>query len=307
MKTDLTEKYKHLIGTVIPPGVLTLTEILDETSKDGAYSRMCLATCRCGRVIKRKLEQVLSGHVKSCGECGFKSARVSEACLKDLTGKTFGHLKVLSLDPNKRGNKRTAVWICQCLYKGCGNIISVRGDSLQSGAVATCGRCGYEQDRKLKITPRAIPISDERALRRRFTGMKQRCYNPNSRAYPDYGGRGIYICDEWLKDPGKFVKWALQNGFSQDLTIERINAGEFQKDQNGPYAPWNCKWVANEVQSKNTRFNRRIPVGSLDYTVGDCARVLNIDPRRASERTNGELELMVSQKLASDMFDNKFK
>ena len=46
---------------------------------------------------------------------------------------------------------------------------------------------------------------------------------------------------QWLKDPGKFVKWALQNGFSQDLTIERINAGEFQKDQNGPYAPWNCK------------------------------------------------------------------
>ena len=307
MRQDLSQKYAHLIGTVIPPGKLTLTKILDEVANDGSYSRMCLATCECGNVIKRKLIHILSGHCKSCGQCGFKSERVSDACLKDLTGKTFGYLQVLERDPNPKGNKRTAVWICKCLYKGCGNIVSVRGDMLQSGDVATCGKCGYEQDRKLKLVARAIPISDEKALRKRFVGMKQRCYNPNSPAYPEYGGRGVTICDEWLNDPGKFVKWGLENGFKQDLTIERINAGEFSKLQNGPYAPWNCTWIPNEQQSKNTRFNRRINVGLQTFTVGDCARTLGIDPRRAGEMTDEALSVETTRKVLSDLFDDKFK
>ena len=74
--------------------------------------------------------------------------------------------------------------------------------------------------------------------------MKQRCYDENNRAYNYYGKRGIKICDEWLKDINNFHKWALNNGYRENLTIERI-------DVNGNYEPKNCKWITKAQQGYN--------------------------------------------------------
>lgn len=79
-----------------------------------------------------------------------------------------------------------------------------------------------------------------------YHAMKKRCLNPNEKRYKDYGGRGIRICDEWLKGFDEFAEWALSNGYQDGLTIER-------KDVNGNYCPENCEWISKHEQNFNKR------------------------------------------------------
>ena len=81
------------------------------------------------------------------------------------------------------------------------------------------------------------------ALYKVFAGIKQRCLNPNCKAYKYYGGKGITICDEWLKSYQAFKFWALLSGYKEGLTIDRIN-------HKGNYEPANCQWI---TQSDNAR------------------------------------------------------
>jgi len=79
-----------------------------------------------------------------------------------------------------------------------------------------------------------------------YKHMKQRCYNKNDKDFHNYGGRGIAICDLWLKDRNNFYNWSLENGYKPKLTIDRI-------DNNKGYEPSNCRWVPMSEQGKNTR------------------------------------------------------
>ena len=83
--------------------------------------------------------------------------------------------------------------------------------------------------------------------------MKDRCYRQKCKDYPDYGGRGISICPEWRDSFESFMNWAIANGYSDDLTIDRKNV-------NGDYEPSNCRWVSNSAQQENKRNTRY-----LDY------------------------------------------
>lgn len=76
--------------------------------------------------------------------------------------------------------------------------------------------------------------------------MKSRCYNPNHKSYKDYGERGITICDEWKETPDAFFDWAVNSGYHEGLSIERI-------DNDGEYCPKNCKWVTISDQAQNKR------------------------------------------------------
>ncbi len=93
-----------------------------------------------------------------------------------------------------------------------------------------------------------MKTEEEKKLRWRYDEMKQRCYNPNNKSYNNYGGRGITVCDEWRNSFRNFYQWAMQSGFSIELTIDRT-------DNDGPYAPDNCKWITQSQQMRNTRAN----------------------------------------------------
>jgi len=85
-------------------------------------------------------------------------------------------------------------------------------------------------------------------VKHRYVLMISRCYNEKNTSYLNYGGRGITVCDEWLNNKDAFIKWAKESGFKPELTLDRI-------DNDGPYAPWNCRWVTPKKQAQN----RHIP------------------------------------------------
>ena len=102
------------------------------------------------------------------------------------------------------------------------------------------------------------------ALYKVWWAMKGRCNNSNVECYPNYGGRGIKVCEEWEKDYSAFKAWALENGYVVGLSIDRI-------DSNGNYEPQNCRWISIKAQQNNKRNNRRVPYNDEILTIAKWA------------------------------------
>ncbi len=79
-----------------------------------------------------------------------------------------------------------------------------------------------------------------------WTSMKQRCFNPNCKAYRNYGARGIDVCPEWVTSLEAFRSWAMANGYQSGLTLDR-------RDNERGYSPENCRWVDRPTQNRNRR------------------------------------------------------
>jgi hypothetical protein len=80
--------------------------------------------------------------------------------------------------------------------------------------------------------------------------MKHRCGNPKAVNYKFYGGRGIAVCDEWRNNFKTFFDWSMSHGYSEKLTIDRI-------DTDGNYEPSNCRWLTMKEQNNNRRPRKR--------------------------------------------------
>ena len=94
--------------------------------------------------------------------------------------------------------------------------------------------------------------------------MKQRCCNPNNISYKYYGLKGIKVCSEWLDDFMNFYNWATENGYRDNLTIDRINADD-------DYKPSNCRWATCKEQSSNRGCNHWITYKGKTQTLTDWA------------------------------------
>ena len=122
-------------------------------------------------------------------------------------------------------------------------------------------------------------MKEKRRLKSIYYGMKQRCYNQNGINYKYYGGKGIFICDEWLNDFEKFYEWSLQNGYSDNLTIDRI-------DSNKEYSPDNCKWSTKKEQAYNRSISVKLTLNGRTMYMTEWAEELEIDRKILSWRYN---------------------
>ena len=153
----------------------------------------------------------------------------------DLIGQRFGKLLVIE---RSFLNKRTS-WKCRC---ECNNETIVLSSNLKSGGTKSCGCLNKE------VTNRTHGMRYSKEYNS-WRAMIKRCTNEKHESYPNYGGRGITICERWLK--------SFEN-FHQDLgdrpcnhTLDRINS-------NGNYEPSNCKWSSTKEQGSNKRTNIKI-------------------------------------------------
>jgi hypothetical protein len=176
----------------------------------------------------------------------------------DLSGQKFGMVTVVSRASSR--NKDT-FFNCKC---DCGKIFIARADHLRRGETRSCG-CQIVEAAKRALTTHGMTDTQ---LYRIYRGMIKRCEKPNSEQARLYKGRGIKVCDEWHNFE-TFRDWSLTNGYSENLTIDRI-------DNNGNYEPSNCRWADLITQANNKRTNRRIEYNGETKTLAQWARVFHI-------------------------------
>ena len=170
--------------------------------------------------------------------------------LMNITGERYGKLVAIDFAGFKKcGKQKKSTWLCRC---DCGNETTTAIGDLRSGHTTSCG-CAHRQAVGRINLKHGLAYKCGR-LYPLWKSIKYRCFNPKSRSYKNYGGRGITVCEEWRDDFMSFYSWAMQNGYAEEklpnglnkLTIDRI-------DNDGNYEPSNCRFVTNSEQAKNKR------------------------------------------------------
>lgn len=178
----------------------------------------------------------------------------------DLVGCRFGRLVVINeATPIKRHRR----WNCRC---DCGTVVTVYQTCLRSGNTKSCG-CLCPDISREKFTIHGENNRNSR-LHSIWNGMLGRCRNSNDPRYEDYGGRGISVYPDW-ENYLSFKDWALTHGYSDDLTLDRI-------DVNGNYYPENCRWATRYEQQNNMRSNTFITFNGKTLTLAQWSREIGV-------------------------------
>lgn len=175
---------------------------------------------------------------------------------EDLTARRFGRLVVIKFAGKNKWN--IATWECSC---DCGGKKTVCSSSLKCGYTKSCGCISKERPSHTKHGGKGTKLYTT------WKAMRERCYTKSSSSYSRYGGIGVKICEEW-NDFSIFKKWAMENGYSEDLTIDRINPY-------GNYEPSNCRWVTKTQQSRNKKDTVYIKINNKLVCLADYAEETN--------------------------------
>lgn len=208
-----------------------------------------------------------------------KGKFVKGTMYKDLRGQKFNYLTFEKFDHVvDTGKNRRTYWLCKC---DCGKEVVLRADQVKSGNTKSCGCHKHEVDsQKANIILKKVNTKHGLSKTRLYSiyeNIVGRCTNPLEHSYERYGGRGILICNEWLNDVNSFYDWAINNGYKDNLTIDRIN-------NNGNYEPNNCRWANNITQCNNRRSNIKIKYKGKTQSLTMWCRELRLNYRKANHQ-----------------------
>ena len=218
--------------------------------------------CDCGNLAVVWGGHLRSGASKSCG-C-LRNKLASERRLIDLTGKRFGRLTVKGRNPKNTRFKHPR-WDCIC---DCGNVAVIQGEKLRNGETKSCGCL----QREIAIMANTIhgnacrgKLSTEYSS---WNALKNRCLNMNAEKWPNYGGRGIKICDRWIDSFENFL-------YDMGKRPEGCSSID-RKDNDGGYEPGNCRWATYKQQAGNTSKNVWIEHGGKRMIKADWIREVGV-------------------------------
>lgn len=233
-------------------GKLVAIEQVEDYDNNGTTKKW-RCQCDCGNFINIS--------ARLLNEANKKNKNISCGCSrkKDYTGNIYGDYLVLRFKQD--GDSKFRQYYCKCVKCNQEVVLNVR--QLDKGKL--CQDCHKKEAKTIKI------------LKHKLCSIRRRCYVETSQDYKNYGARGIKVCEEWLGDSDKFVKWALENGYQEGLTIDRI-------DNNKNYCPENCRWVDRLVQNNNKRNNLNIEYNGKTQTLKQWCRELNLPYRKTYDR-----------------------
>lgn len=189
---------------------------------------------------------------------------------ESLIGKTYGRLMVVARSSRTGGTRPRVYWDCVC---ACGKTAVVEASNLRGGAVQSCG-CLRNERVAQAVGKHAHTGSPEYVA---WQHMKSRCYNAANPDYPNWGGRGIRVCDRWRDSFEAFL--ADMGPRPTGATIER-------RDNDSDYEPGNCVWASRQAQARNTRRNRRLTIAGTTRTLAEWCQLAGLSEATVRKRLN---------------------
>jgi len=197
----------------------------------------------------------------------------------DISGRNFGEL--IAIKFHSRGAHNRAMWLCKC---SCGNEKVIYYSFLMSGHTKSCGCLKSINTINANTTHGQSRPNNTTREYAAWQGMKTRCYNKNTVAYKDYGGRGIVVCDRWLESFENFFN-DMGKRPSTKHSLDRY------PNNNGNYEPNNCRWATKLEQASNCRSNHLVEYGGEKMIVADWARRFNTTQSMILKRIDKNIPL----------------